>query len=293
MQIKPYQADLVLLLVAISWGFTFALVQDAISSVPVYTFLFWRFLFAFGFMLIISWKHLSNLTKPTIYAASILGVLNFLGFALQTYGLTFTLSSTVAFITGLNVIFIPFIAYLFFKKSISIYALIGAGMAIAGLWFLTTQSDISVGAGEYYTLLCALMFSLHIIYTDRFAKRHEVMLLVTIQFGVVTLASLVMGISIDDTIMPSSYSYEFILALVTTVLFATVFAFWAQTSMQRYTTPTKTALIFSMEPLSAAVFGYFYLGEILLPIQLFGGALMIAGVLFAEIGSMIKEKYYD
>ena len=118
------------------------------------------------------------------------------------------------------------------------------------------------------------------------------MLLVTIQFGVVTLASLVMGISIDDTIMPSSYSYEFILALVTTVLFATVFAFWAQTSMQRYTTPTKTALIFTMEPLSAAVFGYFYLGEILLPIQLFGGALMIAGVLFAELGSMIKEKYY-
>jgi len=241
-------------------------------------------------MLIISWRHLDKLTRPTLYAATALGVFNFLGFAFQTYGLSLTLSSTVAFITGLNVIFIPFIAYLFFRKSISIYALVGAGMAIAGLWFLTTQSDISVGAGEYYTLLCALMFSLHIIYTDRFAKHHEVILLVTIQFGVVTLASLVMGLSIDATVIPSHYSYEFVLALVTTVLFATVFAFWAQTSMQRYTTPTKTALIFTMEPLSAALFGYLYIGELLSPMQLFGGGLMVIGVLFAEIGGGYADK---
>jgi drug/metabolite transporter (DMT)-like permease len=106
---------------------------------------------------------------------------------------------------------------------------------------------------------------------------------VTIQFGIITLASWVTGMAVDGTIMPASYSNTFILALVATVLFATVFAFWAQSSMQRFTTPAKTALIFTMEPLSAALFGYFYAGEILSPLQMLGGGLMIAGVLYAEL----------
>ncbi len=290
MQIKSYQADIALLFVAISWGTTFVLVQDAISAIPVYTFLFWRFGLAFLLMAIISWKHWDKFTKSTLWASILLGSINFFAFAFQTYALTLTLSSTVAFITGLNVIFIPFIAYLFFKRTISVAVLIGAGIAVLGLWFLTIQGGVGIGSGEIYTLLCAILVSLHILYTDRFARQYEVMLLVVIQFGVIAFASMFMGLIVDGTVMPTTYSYEFILALVTTVLFATVFAFWAQTSMQRYTTPAKTALIFTMEPLSAALFAYLYIGELLLPIQLFGGVMIVVGVLYAELSTLRKAK---
>ena len=290
MQIKSYQADIVLLLVAISWGTTFVIVQEAIDAVPVYTFLFWRFGFAFLLMSLISWRHFSKFTKFTLWASGLLGALNFAAFAFQTYALTLTLSSTVAFITGLNVIFIPFLAYIFFKKSISLSVLIGAGIAVLGLWFLTMQGGVSIGAGEVYTLICAVLVSLHILYTDRFSRQHEVMLLVMTQFGVIALASMLMGLAVDGSVVPDTYSYEFILALVTTVLFATVFAFWAQTSMQRYTTPAKTALIFTVEPLSAAVFGYLYAGELLLPVQLLGGVMIVAGVLYAELATIKNAK---
>jgi drug/metabolite transporter (DMT)-like permease len=283
MQLKSYQADGILLLVAISWGVTFALVQDAIEEIPVYTFLFWRFGFAFMLMAIVAWRHWGRLNRATLYASVTLGLLNFFAFAFQTYGLTVTLSSTVAFITGLNVIFIPFLALLLFKRSVSRYAIIGAVIAVVGLWFLTGQGGLGMGVGELYTLICAVLFSLHILFTDRFVRRYDVTLLVTIQFGIITLASLVTGMVVDGAIMPASYSNTFILALVATVLFATVFAFWAQSSMQRFTTPAKTALIFTMEPLSAALFGYFYAGEILSPLQMLGGGLMIAGVLYAEL----------
>jgi len=283
MQVKPWQADGILLLVAISWGVTFALVQDAIEETPVYTFLFWRFFFAFMLMAVVAWKHWQTLTRATLVASVILGVLNFSAFAFQTYGLTLTLSSTVAFITGFNVIFIPFLALVIFRRSVSVYAVIGAVIAIVGLWLLTGQSGLGLGAGELYTLICAVLFSLHILFTDRFVQRHDVILLVTIQFGVIAAASLIMGSVHDGTILPTTYSYNFVLALVATVLFATVFAFWAQTSMQRFTTPAKTALIFTMEPLSAALFGYFYAGEALSLMQVFGGLLIVAGVVFAEL----------
>jgi len=282
-QLRSWQADGILLLVAISWGVTFALVQDAIEEMPVYTFLFWRFGFAFLLMAVVAWKHWHKLNVPTLYASVLLGILNFSAFAFQTYGLTETLSSTVAFITGLNVIFIPFLALILFRRSVSGYAVLGALIAVMGLWLLTGQSRLGMGVGELYTLICAVLFSLHILFTDRFVQRYDVILLVTIQFGVIALASLMTGILVDGSIVPSTYNKSFLIALVATVLFATVFAFWAQTSMQRFTTPAKTALIFTMEPLSAAVFGYLYAGEILSSVQMLGGGLMIAGVLVAEL----------
>ncbi len=283
MQLKPYQADGILLLVAISWGVTFALVQDAIEETPVYTFLFWRFFFAFVLMAVVAGKQWRTLTRAAFTSAVILGVLNFSAFAFQTYGLTYTLSSTVAFITGFNVIFIPFLALVIFRRSVSVYAVIGAVIAIVGLWLLTGQKGMELGRGELYTLICAVLFSLHILYTDRFVRYYDVVLLVTIQFGVIAAASATMGLLHDGAVLPMSDSGDFILALVSTVLFATVFAFWAQTSMQRFTTPAKTALIFTMEPLSAAVFGYLYAGEALSLVQVCGGLLIVAGVVFAEL----------
>ncbi len=281
--LKSWQADGILLLVAISWGVTFALVQDAIEEVSVYTFLFWRFFFAFLLMAGVAWRHWRHLTRATLVASVILGILNFSAFAFQTYGLSMTLSSTVAFITGFNVIFIPFLALVLFRRSVSVYAVIGAVVAIVGLWLLTGQSEVGLGMGERYTLICAVLFSLHILFTDRFVQHHDVILLVTIQFGVIAAASLLMGLVQDGTVWAIDYNDAFVLALVATVLFATVFAFWAQTSMQRFTTPAKTALIFTMEPLSAAVFGYVYAGEALSLMQILGGLLIVAGVVFAEL----------
>jgi len=103
---------------------------------------------------------------------------------------------------------------------------------------------------------------------------------------------LFMGIMQDGTVWAADYNDAFMVALVATVLFATVFAFWAQTSMQRFTTPAKTALIFTMEPLSAALFGYFYAGEALSLTQILGGLLIVAGVGFAEIMTLRRAEIF-
>ncbi len=289
-KIKEYGADFLLFLVAVAWGSTFFIVQDAVDETPVYIFLFWRFLLASVLMTIISYKKLPQINLATIRAGSILGVFMFLGFAFQTFGLTLTLSSTVAFLTGLNVIIVPFLLFVIFKKKASVYSIFGAIIAALGLYFLTYGGSLGFGLGEIYAFICAVMFALHIVFTDRYSKRYDVLLLVTIQLFTVALFSFAASIVFDGGFVPVKLGYTFITAIIVTVLFATVFAFGVQTAMQRYTTPAKTAIIFTMEPVSAGVFGYLFADEILSPSQLFGAFLILFGMVSAELGTYFRDK---
>ncbi len=290
-KLKEFGADFSLLLVAICWGGTFFIVQDAIEDTPVYIFLFWRFLLATLFMILISFKDFKKFDLETLKAGVLLGVFMFLGFAFQTFGLTYTYSSIVAFITGLNVVIVPFAVFMFFKKKASIYSLFGAVCAAIGLYFLTNnEAGNGFGYGEFYTLICAVMFALQITFTDAYAKKHSAFLLVTIQFVVVTVCSFFGAIIMDGHIEPKSFDGVFLEALVLTVIFATVFAFFTQTVMQRFTTPAKTAIIFTMEPVSAGVFGYYFAGESFYALQLMGAGLIFFGMLSAELGTYLRNK---
>lgn len=289
-KIKEYGADFSLFLVALAWGGTFFIVQDAVGKTPVYIFLFWRFFFSSLLMALISYKKILQIDFKTVKAGLLLGFFMFTGFAFQTFGLTLTLSSTVAFLTGLNVIIVPFLLYIIFKKSASVYSVFGAVVASFGLYFLTSGGDLGFGLGEGYALICAFAFAFHIVFTDRFSKKYDVFLLVTIQLGVVAFLSLLASFIFNHGIMPTDIDSTFIEAMVATVLFATVFAFGVQTSMQRYTTPAKTAIIFTMEPLSAGVFGYFFANEVLSVSQLSGAVLILFGMISAELGTYFRDK---
>ncbi len=289
--LKEFGADFLLLLVAIAWGSTFFIVQDAVSETPVYTFLFWRFLLAGIVMGLISYKHIVTMNKEVFKAGTLLGLFMFLGYAFQTFGLKYTYSSTVGFITGLNVIIVPFASYLIFKQKASGFSLMGALVASLGLYFLTLNSEIGFSLGELYAFICAIMFALHIVYTGVLSKQHSVYLLVTLQFLTVAFCSLIGGIFLENTLMPPSLNATFLNAIVITVVFATIFAFWVQTAMQRFTTAAKTAIIFTMEPVSAGVFGYFFAGELLGAIQLWGAGLILGGILIAELGSYVVVRY--
>ncbi len=290
-RLKELGADFSLLLVAICWGGTFFIVQDAIEDTPVYIFLFWRFLIATVLMGLFSFRELRKLDFDILKAGGILGIFLFLGFATQTFALTHTYSSTVAFITGLNVVIVPFAVYLIFKKKASIYSLFGAVFASIGLYLLTNNQALGgFSYGEFYALLCAVMFALHITFTDFYAKKYSAFLLVTIQFAVVTLFCFVGAVILDGYIVPSSFDGVFLEALAITVIFATIFAFFTQTVMQKFTTPAKTAIIFTMEPVSAGVFGYYFAGEQFYTIQLVGAGLILFGMLSAEIGTYFRRK---
>ena len=276
---------------AIAWGVTFLMVQDAINSTPVYAFLFFRFGIASILMFFIAYKYLNQINKRTIFYGVILGTFLFSAFATQTFGLLYTKSSIVAYITGLNVIFVPFLAYLVFKDHISKKVFIAAIVAVIGLYSLTMSGTLTVGIGEFLTLICAFLFALQIIYTGKFSKEVNVFLLVLFQLITVTILSLIFSLSLDDVTFNLSYDYAFFKAVLITAIFATVYAFLIQTYMQQFTTASKTAIIFAMEPVSAAIFAYFMISETLTSIQLSGAVLIVLATIIAEVKFKRKLKH--
>ena len=276
--LKKY-ADFLLVLVAISWGSTFILVQNAIKDIPAFTFLFLRFSLAFLLMLIIFYKNM-DFSKATLKAAVILGIFNFGGYGFQTVALYFSSSSIVAFLTGLFVIFTPLFSFLIFKKNIKKNALLGSIFAIIGLYLLTLSDSLNIGKGELLAIICALFYALHVTFTDIFSKKYNIFSLVTFQFLTVSILSLLF-IPFEN-IHQIHFSFQAIIAVFITSVIATVFAFFIQTFAQQYTTPTKTAIIFALEPVTAAFLGVLN-GETLTFKQILGGVLVILAMIIAEI----------
>ena len=282
-KLLEFRADFLLLTVAIAWGVTFLMVQDAIKTVPVYAFLFWRFGIATILMAIIAYKYYNELNKQSVVYGIILGIFLFSGFATQTFGLGHTKSSIIAFLTGLNVIFVPFLAFVIFKQHVRKMVFIGSLLAVVGLYMLTMSGKLTIGIGEILGLICAAFFALQIVFTDIYSKKVNVFMLVLFQFLTVTILSLIFSLSLDDVTFKLDFDYIFLKAVIITSIFATVYAFLIQTYMQQFTTPTKTAIIFAMEPVSAGIFGYYIGNEILTSIQVYGAILIIFAVLLAEI----------
>ena len=145
------------------------------------------------------------------------------------------------------------------------------------------SGELTLGLGEFLTLICAFLFALHIIFTGKFSKEVNVYLLVLFQLTTVAVLSLIFSLTLDTTTFDLTYDYTFFKAVIVTAVFATVYAFLIQTYMQQFTTATKTAIIFTMEPVSAAVYGYIAGGEVLTTIQVLGAIFIILATLVAEL----------
>ncbi|MDL0089091.1 DMT family transporter [Campylobacter gastrosuis] len=284
---KEFYADFALVIVALIWGVTFLPMALALKTNGVFVLLFWRFLIAFILMSLISLKFVKKIDLNSVKYGLIVGVFLFGGFALQTFALKFTFSSTVAFITGLVVIFVPFLVFVMFKTKIRLYSYVGAILATIGLYILC-DGEFGFGWGEFLSLLCAFAYAFEIVLAGYFVKKCEIFTMVATEFLIVCLLSLACAVAFDGRVLPV-FDREFIVAVGITATFATVFAFFVQNLAQRYTTPVKTVLILTLEPVGAGVIGYYFGGEILTSWQIFGAIIILVGILVSEIGSYFVQ----
>lgn len=289
---KEFYADAALVVVALIWGLTFLPTAIALKTNGVYVILFWRFLIASALMLAVCAFFTRKLDFKSLKYGAIVGAFLFAGFALQTFALKYAPSSTVAFITGLVVVLAPIINYLLFGFRVRAYTVAGALACATGLYFLCA-GEVGFGLGEILALACAVAYTLEIVLAARFVNRCEIFVLVTAEFAVTCVLSLICAFIFEGTARPNADG-EFIAIILVLAVFATVVAFFTQNIAQRYTTPVKTVLILTLEPVSAGVAGYYLGGEILSASQIAGAAVILAGILISEAGSYIinrKEIY--
>ncbi|KHO61173.1 multidrug DMT transporter permease [Thermoanaerobacter sp. YS13] len=278
---KQLKSDIVLILVTMVWGSTFIIVKNAIQTLPVYNFLFIRFLLAFLLLAIIFHKKLKNIDNKTLAAASIIGTMLFLGYAFQTMGLKYTTASKSGFITGFSVVLVPILEAVFLKRKPSKPAILGIVLAFIGLILLTTNIDLSINIGDFLTLLCAFAFGMQIVLIAKYASTLDTYLLATIQIGMVALLSGIVTLLFEKPFIPTSVAVW--PAIIITGVFATAFAIVAQNTMQAYTTATHTALIFALEPVFAAIAAFLIAGEVMSFRAILGGIFMFAGIVLSEL----------
>ncbi len=288
-------ADLALLAVAVAWGITFVVVKEALNAVGPFTFVALRFAWGAAAMapLVLLGRGVMsrgdilrpNGTVSLARAGSLTGACLFAGYAFQTAGLQVTSAGRAAFITGLSVVIVPILVALVAHQPVGRAAGAGVGLATLGLALLSAEAlsiDLeTTGIGDLLVLGCAFAFALHIFLLGRFAPRHDVVRLTTVQ--IITVAAL-SGIAVAIWEAPA---WEGLVAAWPAAAFTgvlcTALAFAVQTEAQRFTTPTHTALIFSTEPVFGALFAAAFAGERFGGTELAGCGLILLGMLVVQL----------
>ncbi|MBU7009792.1 MAG: DMT family transporter [Theionarchaea archaeon] len=277
-------SDIGLLMVAFVWGLTFVIVKESLFYISPFKFLFYRFSLSFLLLLGISIKKLKNITVKTVKYGSFIGIALFCGYGFQTVGLQYTTPANAGFITGLSVVIVPFLSFALLQKKPSIYSIIGVLCAVVGLFFLSFQ-QFDMNYGDFLVLLCAFSFAMHIILVGKYAPFYDPVLLTMVQIGMVALLSGVLSAGQSSVI-----NATVIEALIVTALFATVMAFLVQNMAQKYTPPTRTAVVFAMEPVFAAVCSFLLIHEVFTVRKIIGCVLILAGMLITELKKQSDSK---
>jgi drug/metabolite transporter (DMT)-like permease len=267
------------------WGATFVLVKSALTGVSPLLFLTLRFSLAslalFWFFRP-RWKTLA-LPPRHVFAGGLVGAFLFTGFALQTIGLQFTTAPKSAFLTGTTSVMVPFLARLVYRTRPRPSEILGLLVATVGMGLMTLQGPLglsSVNRGDWLTLGCAAAFAAQIVTQGHFSERMNFELLSLVQ---VAVAALLSG-SLFWWAEPPRLALRpaVVWAVVVTGLLATAVAFSAQAWAQHFTTATRTALIYMLEPVFAWLTSFLVAGEGLSIRAAAGAALILGGVVLVE-----------
>ncbi len=286
---QKYKGEILLFITAILWGSGFIGTEKGLEYFTVFQIMAGRFLVATIILAVIFHKKLKLISSSVLWKGALLGLLLFIAFTLQTFGLVFTTPAKNAFLTALNVIFVPIIAFFIYKRAFDRFEMIAALLAIVGIGFLSLQGSMAINIGDFLSILGALVFAFDIFYTNMFVKKEDALALTIIQFVAAsffsTIAVFFMGeIPTVDAIQNGA---SIILYLG---LFCTTIAYVCQNIGMKYTNSTKSALILSTEALFGTILSVIILHEILSGRMIIGCILILLAIIFAEVKPTLRRK---
>lgn len=275
------RATALLLAVTMVWGSTFVLNQEVLKVLSASDLQTVRFGIATAVMVALRPHWLIQAPREHFVHGFWLGLALSAGYLVQLLGLQRTSATASGFITGMFVVLVPLISGLVFRQRIPGAAWAGVALSTIGL-ALIALNGLAVGYGEALTLMCALLFALHIIGLDRWADPEYVYSLTTTQIGTVFLSSLAASMVTGGVTLPNTtriWASVMFLAVA-----ATCIGYFAQTWVQSVLSSTRTAVILTMEPVFAGVAGV-TLGQDKLTTRIVVGSLFIlAATYVVELG---------
>lgn len=281
-----------LILVTVIWGGGFVASDMALESMKPFQIMMVRFLVASVLMGILGLgnrKKAEQATKRTgaIKAGVLMGIALFMGFSLQTIGLQYTTPSKNAFLTALNVVIVPFIAFLILKKKIGIKGIVGAILSVVGVALLSLNGNLTLSLGDGLTLLCAVGFAFQIFFTSEFVKKYPASVLNMVQMitaFVLSAASLVIFGEMEFQVTTKGWLSVLYLGIISTTV-----CYLLQTACQKYVDETKAAIVLSMESVFGTIFSIIILHEVITLRMVIGCIIILIAVIISNLSEAEGE----
>jgi drug/metabolite transporter (DMT)-like permease len=290
---RRLRADAVLVAVTAVWGSSFVVVKNVLEVSPPFEFLFWRFLLATVLTALLALGHRAGpgLLRDGLAAGLLLAT----GMAFQVLGQTETTASKAAFLTGLSVVLTPFAAYARTRRLPSLENGIGIALASAGFFVLTfPRAGETFERGDLLMAACGVVFAFYIVELAERSPRHDPVLFTGVQLATVALVSLGLLLALRLPMLaglhaaalearPAVWGGTLLFSVLYLGSIGAVGTFLGQTWAQRQMSATHAAIIFTLEPVFAALLAGAFLGERLGPRGLVGGLLVLAGIAVSEL----------
>ncbi len=300
MKDKKWLGPLVLVLAAMIWGLSFVFQSESVKHIETFTFNAMRALVGaltlLPVMLIRERKLAKKAPKTnaqkkrTLLSFLIVGSCLCVSVNLQQEAFRYIVPGKVGFITALYMLFVPVIAFVFLKRKQPFTVWLGVALGVAGMYLLClgTGADVSFGKGELLTLICAVLFAVHILAIDAFADEVDA---VTLSFGQFLVTGVVSGILMFLFETPS---WSNIVQAGVPILYAGIMssgvAFTFQVLGQKHTDPTIASMLLCLESVFSVLFSALLLHIRMQPHEYIGCAIMFVAILLAQLPAKKKSE---
>ncbi|MGG6269810.1 DMT family transporter [Leptolyngbya sp. AN03gr2] len=282
---KPHHSQGVFLLILTTaiWGTSFPLLKGALNDLPAPMILASRFTIA----AIVFSPYLRHLNRNLIRDGAILGGIYFIECLLALIGLETISANRSAFLISLNVILVPLFGTVL-GRSLPRQILIAVGIAIAGISIMSWEGG-GFGTGEILTLACAIGVAIYILAMEAITPKHPTLPLVAVQLAIAALLSIVWAILNGQFPFTGIASHLNILMYVGVMI--TAVPIWTQTQAQRWVSASEAALLYTLEPVFASLFSFFWLNEALGIRGYIGAAFILSATLISQfpIRTLLKK----
>lgn len=284
---KQVKADLILVLVTMCWGVSYYLMDISLAELDPFTLNAHRFLGAFVIAGIFSWKKVLTVNRTTLKYSLLVGVALVFVYMGATFGVKYTSLSNSGFLCALTVIFTPIINRLVFRKRAGAKLTLVVIMCFVGIALMTLKDDFSINTenlrGDMLCLMCAVAYAVDLILTERAVSHEEVdaYLLGVFQLGVTGILNFMLAFIFETPHFPETAGVWG--SVIFLSVFCTGIAFVLQPVAQQYTTASHVGVIFTLEPVFAAIVALVFAHEVLSVKAYIGALLMLASIFVMEI----------
>lgn len=292
---KKATSSLMMVLTAMIWGLAFIAQSQGMDYVGPFTFNAVRNLLAgIALLPVLRFMHAGKpqdaaVRRLSIRSGLLCGLILFAGSTLQQFGILYTSVAKTSFITTLYIVIVPLLG-LFLGKRVAGRIWAAVALALVGLYLLCIPmggESLSVNVGDMLVLLCALMFSFHILAIDRFTGSIDGVLTSCVQFFVVSALSAVCMLLFESPTLPSIAACW--MPLLYTSVMSSAVGYTMQILAQKHVSPAVSSLILSLESVFGALFGFLLLGETCTAREFSGMALMFAATILAQLPARQKK----